>query len=259
MFSKFLIENIEVDSFRNLNIPELINIGKGIYSDYKKKVTSSLEKYIKANGHLDANQLQGEWFPDVPADIFISHSHADEDTALALAGFLKREFDLDSFIDSTLWKNIEELQKLVDEPLRFSPNGSYNYHKRNQSTAYVHMLLSTALTKMMDNSEAIFFLSTDNSLKSQEPNITESVWIYHELFTSRFLREKTPERYSRIQKCFSGGILESRISDGFKLDFTVDLSDFKKLDSDKINSWISLYSSYFGSHPLDILYSLYQI
>lgn len=259
MFSKFLIENIDVNSFLNLNIPELTNIGKGIFSRYEKKVALSLKKYIKANGHLDANQLQGEWFPDVPADIFISHSHADEKTALALAGFLKSEFDLNAFIDSTIWGNIKDLQELVDEPLRFSPGGSYNYYKRNQSAAYVHMLLSTALTKMMDNSEAVFFLSTDNSLKSQEPNITESVWIYHELFTSQYLREKLPERYRNIQKCFSGGILESRISDGFIMDFTVDLSDFKKLDSAKLNVWINLYSSNFVSYPLDILYSLCRI
>lgn len=261
MFSKFELRHIDLDLFEEeeFDTEELIKKGARIYSRFKRKVSPILEDYIKENGHLDANQLQGEWFPDVPADIFISHSHSDERTALALAGFLKSVFNLDSFIDSTLWENIKDLQELVDEPLRNTPGGSYNYYKRNQSTAYVHMLLSTALTKMMDNSEAIFFLSTDNSLKSQEPDITESVWIYHEIFTSQFLRKNVPERHRRQQKYFSGEIYEAEVSDGVKPDFKIDLSDFKRLYPLRILRWKDKYSNDFDSHPLDILYSFYRV
>lgn len=260
MFIKFLIKDISLNSFNKSEVHEFVKTGGEIYSSFRKKIHPSLDKYIKENGHIDANQLRGEWFPEVPADIFLSHSHADEQTALALAGFLHKNFNVNVFIDSTIWKNIADLQRLVDEPLRFYPNGRYNYDKRNQSTAYVHLLLSTALTKMMDNSEAIFFLSTEKSLSSNEQNITESVWIYHELFTSQFLRLKSPERYNRIQKSFSGGIMEARVEDGFKMDFKVNLNDFKILDPDRINKWIKSYHPSYSQdiNALDMLYSLYK-
>ena len=260
MFSKFKISGISPNSWNNFELREFYkSIGQNLLRDYKNEISNSLDLYLRENGHLDANQLSGDWFPEVDTDIFISHSHADEDLALILAGWLNEEFGLKSFIDSTVWGNIADLQKQIDAPLLL-PSGGYDYDKRNQSTAYVHLLLSTALTKMMDNSEAIFFLSTDNSLKSVEENITESVWIYHEIFTSKFLRKKLPERMRVLQKCFSGGILEAKVNDGYKLDFSLDLNDFKSIDSAILNQWNEKWSRATGNdtHPLDILYQLFN-
>lgn len=257
MFSKFKIESLTESSFKTTDFKIYHRLGKEVLSQNKKTVSDSLEKYIKANGHINANQLSGEWFPTVETDVFISHSHADVNLAHALAGFLKKELGLTAFVDSSIWSNIADLQRLVDKPLIMF-NGKYNYYKRNQSTAYVHLLLSTALTKMMDNAEALFFLSTPNSLNSTENNITESVWIYHELFTSNFLRQKQPDRNNYLQKCFSGGILEARKTDGFRMDFKVDLSDFKSLTPNIINNWLTAKEADYSSHSLDILYSLYN-
>lgn len=257
MFSKFIIESLSESIFRPEDFKTYWDLGQEVLYRFKSSVIDSLEKYIKANGHIDANHLRGEWFPDVPADVFISHSHADVDFAHVLAGFLKQEFRLNAFVDSAIWSNIADMQRLVDEPL-ILPDGQYNYNKRNQSTAYVHLLLSTALTKMMDNAEAIFFLSTSNSLSSREDNITESVWIYHELFTSNFLRQKQPNRGNYLQKCFSGGVLEGRVRDGFRMDFKVDLSKFKILTPDHISRWLRMRDADADSHSLDILYSIYD-
>lgn len=257
MFSKFKIESLTKSCFEPQTFQTYHRQGQDVLAKFKSSVSDSISKYIKANGHLDANHLSGEWFPAVPADVFISHSHADIDLAYALAGFLKHEFGLNGFVDSAIWGNISDMQRLVDKPL-IMPNGQYNYNKRNQSTAYVHLLLSTALTKMMDNAEAIFFLSTSNSLSSREDNITESVWIYHELFTSNFLRQKQPNRENYLQKCFSGGILEGRVRDGFRMDFKVDLSQFKTLSPNEINRWLKMKDADSYSHSLDILYSLYD-
>lgn len=257
MFSKFIIESLSESFFSPQTFQTYHRLGHDVLSHFKSPVSDSISKYIKANGHLDANHLRGEWFPAVPADVFISHSHADINLAYALAGFLKQKFGLNGFVDSAIWGNITDMQRLVDKPL-IMPNGQYNYNKRNQSTAYVHLLLSTALTKMMDNAEAIFFLSTSNSLSSREDNITESVWIYHELFTSNFLRQKQPDRYNYLQKCFSGGVLEGRARDGFRMDFKVDLSKFKILSPNQINSWWRMRDADSDSHSLDILYSIYD-
>lgn len=236
----------------------LMDIGKNQIAKYQNKINSTIDRYIKANGHIDATTLSNEWFPIIDADVFISHSHADDELALLLAGFLSEVFGLTCFIDSVVWGNIVDLQRKVDEPLLNTVTHTYNYNSRNQSTAYVHLMLSTALTKMMDNSEAIFFLSTNESLSSTESNITSSGWIYHELFTSNFLRQRYPERYNMIQKCFSGGILETERRMGYKFDFKVDMSDFKILDMLKFNDWVSLRDPNKEGHALDKLYFLYK-
>lgn len=263
MFSKFKIEGVYKTFFSSeSNFNHYKSVGAVTKNRLVDRIFPALESYIKANGHIDADKLQGDWFPEVDADIFISHSHTNEDLALAIAGLLKCEFNLSAFIDSTVWGNIASLQKAVDRPLRNS-EGCYDYDKRNQSTAYVHLLLSTALTKMMDRCEALFFLSTPTSLSSTETNrasaVTPSVWIFHELLTAKYLRRIEPERYNLLQKCFSGGVLEGRVQDGFKFDFKVDLSDFKKLTPGRIRQWIRERRDYDpGTHSLDILYSLYD-
>lgn len=259
MFSKFTITNITPANYLKKDLDRYRLIGRDLHLNYKKDISESLDSYLKINGHVDANELSGDWFPTVEADIFISHSHADEDLALILAGWLFEEFELKSFIDSTVWGNIANLQKEIDRPLIMS-NGNYSYQKRNQSTAYVHLLLSSALTKMIDNSEAIFFLSTNNSLKVYEEHITESVWIYHEIFTSKFLRKQLPLRMRMLQKCFSGGVLETKVSDGYKFDFKLDLNEFKRIDSAVLNQWLEnwKHTEQSENHPLDILYQLYN-
>lgn len=259
MFSKFSVNDIPRTFFRNGLIEKYREIGKNLMRDFRNNISGSIETYLKVNGHVDANELSDNWFPKVDADIFISHSHADEDLALILAGWIFETFELKSFIDSTVWGNISDLQRQIDSPL-IMDNGNYNYHKRNQSTAYVHLLLSTALTKMMDNSEAIFFLSTNNSLKVYEENITESVWIYHEIFTSKFLRKQLPSRMNVLQKCFSGGVLESKIQDGYRFEFNLDLNDFKNIDSNILHSWTYQRSKADTPeiHSLDLLYKLFD-
>ena len=58
--------------------------------------------------------MQANWFPQIKADIFISHSHKDEDLALALAGWLKVSFGLTAFIDSCVWGYANDLLKMID-------------------------------------------------------------------------------------------------------------------------------------------------
>lgn len=265
MTSRFKIEGFDVDSFKEFakenfyQFKDLIDTGKEIFTDYSDKISTSLSTFIKPNGHLDARLLQGEWFPEVKADIFISHSRRDQELAIAFSGFLKKVFGLDAFVDSTIWHNVEDLQEEVDAPLWNPESETYNYKRRNQSTAYVHMLLSTALTKMIDNSEAIFFLSTPNSLRSIGRLSTSSAWIYHELFTANYLRMKYPSRNRELsQRMFSGRILEGRKADGFSMDFDVDLSKFHTFTYAHLEDWVKINYYNGNTHPLDLLYKTYQ-
>ena len=66
---------------------EFIENAKGsrakLQSDIKTKVVSG--KWV-----LDGAGIESNWFPQISNHVFISHSHADERLALALAGALKK-------------------------------------------------------------------------------------------------------------------------------------------------------------------------
>lgn len=128
--------------------------GKNLYEDFQKTIRPSLESYIIDNGILDAEEIQKDWFPEVNAHIFISHSHKDKDLAIALAGWLRYKFGLDAFIDSCVWGYANDLLKILDdEYCKHSHSDLYDYNKRNYSTSHVHMLLMAALNKMIDKTE----------------------------------------------------------------------------------------------------------
>lgn len=55
---------------------------------------------------------------------------------------------------------------------------------RNYSTSHVHMMLSIALSRMIDKCESVFFLNSENSISIAEEiskERTASPWIYNEL------------------------------------------------------------------------------
>jgi len=58
--------------------------------------------------------MQDFWFPQINANIFISHSHNDEKKAITLAGWISETFHLKAFIDSCVWKCSNDLLKIID-------------------------------------------------------------------------------------------------------------------------------------------------
>ena len=103
-------------------------------------------------GRLDATALTAEWFPQIDADIFISHSHQDYDDVVALAGWLHQNFCITAFIDECLWGFCEKLLKLIDNKYcRTSDGDFYDYNKRNYSTSHVYMMLAMSLAEMIYN------------------------------------------------------------------------------------------------------------
>ena len=89
-------------------------IGASQYEKYKRETSAFLEQYLTKNEALDGAKMQEEWFPQVDADIFISHSHGDEKLALRLAGWLFSNFQIKTFIDSCIWKYSNNLLKIID-------------------------------------------------------------------------------------------------------------------------------------------------
>ena len=72
----------------------------------------------------------------------------------------------------------------LGKPIYCSNGTSFDYDKRNYSTSHVHMMLSIALSRMIDKCESVFFLNSENSISIAEEiskERTASPWIYNEL------------------------------------------------------------------------------
>lgn len=165
MFSKFKLNNIKYSDFI-----EYQKFGKEYYEEIEKNIQSSLKNFIGIDVVIDGTKLQESWFPTKQNfSVFLSHSHSDEKLAISLAGFLEKEIKLNTFIDSCLWGSCNELLREIDEKYCIHSNRtSFDYDKRNYSTSHVHMMLSIALSRMIDNCEAIFFLNSENSISLEE-------------------------------------------------------------------------------------------
>ena len=149
-------------------------------------MSSLLRSFQDSAGRLLASKLTADWFPDVHCQVFISHAHKDSELAVQLAGFLKYHFELDSFIVSTVWGSADELLRIIDNVYCWQEDsGTYNYRLRNRSTSHVHMMLSTALAKMINECGCAIFLNTPSSISSKDyirgDIVTESPWIYRKL------------------------------------------------------------------------------
>lgn len=179
--------------------------GKKLMESKKESIKKNLKSYVKEEGIIDFTSIQEDWFPTVESDVFISHSHKDIEVINALAGWLNEKFKVDVFVDSYIWEYCDELLKEIDEEYcKDDPEQPvFNYKKRNFSTTHVHLTLSSALNKMINKTECVIFVDTDNSLSLRNDiNVgTSSAWIYSELLATRMLRIQIPERLNhKIEK-----------------------------------------------------------
>ena len=202
MYSKFnLIIN---NSFYNMELNKHLERGKEIYDKHEAQSKKSLKNFIYDNGHIDGSSIKNNWFEIKDVDIFISHSHQDITKVKAFAGWLYDEFKLTAFIDSCVWGYCDDLLKQIDDKYCTKNNGKiYDYNLRNYTTSHVHMMLSTALTEMIDNTECVIFYNTPNSvslvddlkiIKEENKKVTLSPWIYHELAMTSLVRRRKPNR-----------------------------------------------------------------
>ena len=208
--------------------------GQTLYKKNENKVQEDLDSYIGIEGRIDCSKLIADWFPNLEnCHIFLSHSHDDNKLAVSLAGFLHKNFGLETFIDSYLWGYCDELLHKIDEKYckSLSNSNSYSYESRNYSTSHIHMMLSTALNKMIDTTECVIFLNTDKSIIKTEDIFsakTKSAWIYSEIITTSLIRENPPKR-TYVNKSFNL-ITENAELDGFKPEYDVDLKHLITLE-----------------------------
>lgn len=220
MFRGFKIDNIDIrTSFNDDELEYYKAIGENIYQRTKRKF--SITNFLDEDGILDGSKIQSNCFPTVEADIFISHSHEDLDLVKFLAGFLYKSKGLISFTDSCVWDFVDELLREIDEIYSSKNNGYYSYELRNHTTSHVHMMLITALMKMIDETECLFFLNTPSSISIEETmEKTYSPWIYAELAISKIIQCKLPKRF--VQK-------SAELFENFSIKYDVDLSHLYEL------------------------------
>ncbi|MDB4922913.1 hypothetical protein [Mucilaginibacter sp.] len=250
---------------KNENVSRFYDRGKTIYDALKRTTESSLDQFINATGEINGSDLQAHWFPNIKADIFVSHSHNDLDMAIAFAGWLQDKFGLSCFIDSCVWGYCDQLQKRIDE--RFTRNEgaeTYNYEKRNYSTSHVHMMLSVALTQMIDRCECLFFLNTPASISAE--NVVEqstfSPWIYAEIATAKHIEKRIPKRLrTSVIKSFSATELRS-LNEGeqLRVRYQLDLGHLTKVHVDQMITWEKAFAELANERDaLKLLYDNHQV
>lgn len=219
-------------------------------------VEKALTQFLE-NGKIDGSKLRDHWFPEIQADVFISHSHQDQPDARILAGYLYKEYGLKSFIDSCVWGYAADLLKIIDnEHCRNPGKETYSYNKRNGSTSHVHMMLSTALGEMLDSTECAIFLDTPNSITSNDAvKRTKSPWIYYELGLMRLIRERQPNRPPYKKELLEN--FAKRAQASLEINYSVRLDNLIELDGDDLNKWWeNCRGTGKSDHPLDVLYNV---
>lgn len=229
--------------------------GKSRYDANKELIHSNLSSYIRPDGQIDGGSMIKNWFPTVNNHIFLSHSHADEELAIAFSQWLFENFKIKAFIDSTVWGYADMLLKQIDNEYALMSNGKFSYSLRNRTTSFVHNLLSASLSNIIDKCECLMFLNTPNSIIPQpEREETSSPWIFYELQQSNVIRKYI----ERIRYFSEGGILAE--AKEFKTVLPIQTSHLIKLNGKLLYNWKKIVESRRclrqPEKSLDLLYSL---
>ncbi|OXA70645.1 hypothetical protein B0A67_15580, partial [Flavobacterium aquidurense] len=244
------IINAEIDEFN-----EFYEIGKIQNNKTKKSIQENLNHFTSKNGVISGTDLQKNWFPEVKSHIFLSHSHKDEKIAIILAGILYEIFNIETFIDSNVWGYSNHILKQIDNTYcKNTGQNTYNYDKRNYSTSHINLILSTALNKMIDNSECIFFLNTPNSITPASIiDKTTSPWIFSEIATTQIIRKVPPKRLNIKDSKYSAQM--KALNENLKIEYDIELSHLTNLNENTLWEWFKKDCNS-PENALDQLYSL---
>lgn len=219
---------------------------------------AQLWSYLNSTtGVIDGKSLKELWFPKGRYHVFLSHSHGDIALARYFKAWLSYNCGLRCFIDADVWENaydlIRDLDKKYSKPMGSS---SYDYNRRNQTTAHVYSMLTMALFEAIDEIECPILIESANSVTLEEgiKKSTLSPWIYEEVGYMGKLPHKLPSRIPRM-RYFSVGmesviLNEAAISDSLQMTHPLDVSGFKSIDK----SDLSVMQYYNKEEALNVLY-----
>lgn len=252
--SELIFDKEEDEDFTPLDCEKLIN------NNYDQKASKSQT--------IDALLLEKDWFKDVDADIFISHSHKDKDLAMGLAWWLNRTFGLNCFIDSKSWgyadKLLNKLCSKYAKKNKIDGTSSFNYKTCMDLSKNVYTLLSMALQKMIDKTEVTFIINTENSIQQhtdEKRSTTNSPWIYTEITCTKIIRRKplpsnrTTQSYMKMLEASSMMYMKGA---DIKMEFLLPLEHLHKINDNKLYEWKEKYTNNPQEYisPFDALYLL---
>lgn len=228
----------------------------------RKMVKKAINECFLSDGSIDGSKMKENWFPQIQADIFISHSHQDKALACDLSKWMYLIFDLKVFIDSDIWGYYKDMK---DKMLNYYRDFTTEKCDELEDfvSAHVHMMLSVALNQMIDNTECLFFLNTPNSLSINVPIVgtTPSPWIYSEIATSRLLRNRTPQRLDQTRSNSTESLhtrfRRAPISVCPPIRHAMSIDHLKEIDSKILREWKDQWIKRDRTcpcHPLDSLY-----
>ena len=250
MYRGYSIDNLSIENlFKTVGYKNVVELNEYL-SNIENNVHKCLDN-IYGNNVLNGELIMQDWFPNIDYNVFISHSHKDIKLAKEFASWLYGKFRITSFIDSCVWGYSDKLLKLIDDMYCMNKlSNTYNYKKRNFSTSHVHMMLMTAINKMIDKTECVIFLNTSNSnICEGISDMTLSPWIYGEIETTRTIRKILPER---IKTYSQGGEM---LNENLNIKYKLDTDHLNKLNSEILIQW---NKGNFNT-PLDALDELYKL
>lgn len=252
MYRGFNLEEVKTERM----IAQFQAKGQALYNKNKDLVLDKFKEFVKSNIYLNGSDIEALFFPQINADVFISHSHKNEDKVIALAGMLHEKFGITSFIDSCLWKSAKDLQKILDEEHSWNdPNDkkTYSYAQVGFSASHAHMMLSVALSKMIDRTECIIFYNTPQAvLPYMKGSNTSSPWIYSEITTTQIINKKIPpRRTAEYARLYSNG---GYVNESLQLIYQLDLSHLTPISVISFEEWIGTTAR----TPEEALDSLYD-
>lgn len=255
MFAGFDV-NVDLEAYKGYAA-----YGREIHDENKKIVETKLDSFKDLNGKLIGDKIVADWFPPIiDADIFLSHSHKDEEGIVGLSGWLHKEFGVRCFIDSCIWGYSAKLLRMIDDEYCYdSVREIYNYSERNRSTSHVHMMLSTALSNAMDSCECVFFVNTPNSIQADEfikgSSTTESPWIFSEIAMTKLIRRRAAKDHRRmIAEAMDSVTGMESLEKSLNIRYGVNLSHLVHITQEDLVFWQGLQSARKILHPLDYLY-----
>ena len=249
---------------------DCINIGTKHLEEQKAVYQKELEDYIK-DKEVDGTKMQDEWFPQVEADVFISHSHDDAGLVCALAGWLNKTFGLNCFIDSNVWGYSGNLLKIMNSKLsneRKSKDGGYpyNYNSCNRVSQHVNMMLSVALQKMIDKVEVVILLNTDNSISvctDEKMRKTYSPWIYLEMIFTQLVEKKPLFSYRNYKRLIHSDAENMTLGnyylalEQFLVSYKFSLEHLIQIEENNLSEWKIEYQNEEYEYSLDALYKFF--
>ncbi len=263
MYSKFNYS--PTAAFYNSTLNRYLTRGNEIFNKHESEVQKCLSKYINEDGIINGTDLKEHWFSISDKDIFISHSHKDLNKVKAFAGWIYETFGLEAFIDSCSWGYCDNLLRKIDDKYCYNKKtNTYKYSLRNYTTSHVHMMLSTALSEMMDKTECVIFFNTPNSInmadelnKVKKNEKTVSPWIYHELSMTTLLRKNKIKKDIIVHEQHQ----YAQRADEFKVEYDVKklLAELTVLTDDHLLSWQNEWNKRpvkLKEEALDVLYRI---